>query len=162
MKRLVALAFAWLLALAAPAHAVALLNNQTITGPLTGVTPGPTLQLRPGPGGVSSPVAVGILANFIYGSGGTTANVYVQTSLDGGQTWCDVAVFAFTTTSTKSLINISSAVAVATAAPCTDGTGSAGSINVVGSQWRAKLTTTGTYAGGTNVSIDLITNGLTQ
>ena len=38
-------------------------------------------------------------ANFNYGSGGTTVHAYVQTSLDGGTTWTDIANSHFTTAS---------------------------------------------------------------
>ena len=33
--------------------------------------------------------ALGFQLNFSYGSGGTSVNAWLQTSLDGGTTWCD-------------------------------------------------------------------------
>jgi WD40-like Beta Propeller Repeat len=136
-----------------PAHAVALLNTP-ITDAVTDSTPGPTLEKR---GGVST---ISMLANFAYGSGGTTANAYVQTSLDGGQTWCDVASFPqFLLVSAQYVLTINAAATGSTA--CSDGTLGAGTVvNIIGSLWRVKLTTTGTYAG-TNISVYLVTTGLT-
>lgn len=51
----------------------------------------------------TDPVIIGdaamleILGIFDYGSGGTTAKYYVQTSLDGGSTWFDIACLAYAT-----------------------------------------------------------------
>ncbi|MGH6645108.1 MAG: hypothetical protein ACRED3_20680, partial [Bradyrhizobium sp.] len=42
-------------------------------------------------------VAATIEARFAWGSGGTTAKAWVQVTLDDGQTWNDIACFAFTT-----------------------------------------------------------------
>jgi hypothetical protein len=38
-------------------------------------------------------------AALVYGSGGTTVDAYVQTSIDGGTTWIDVIACHFTTAS---------------------------------------------------------------
>ena len=77
---------------------MAMLLNQAITTALTG-SASTALQVQ-GQMGVESAT---IQANFTYGSGGTTAAVWVQTSLDGGTTWVDIANFAFTTSSLPSL-----------------------------------------------------------
>jgi hypothetical protein len=36
-----------------------------------------------------------LYASFVYGSGGTSVDVWTQTSLDGGSTWIDVCNFHF-------------------------------------------------------------------
>ncbi len=52
-------------------------------------------------------LAATIEARFAYGSGGASAKAYVQVTLDGGQTWIDVACFAFATASATRVINLS-------------------------------------------------------
>jgi hypothetical protein len=65
-----------------------MLLNQTITGALSAQLSG-TLQTR----GALYPDSLIIKGNLTYGSGGTTIDVWVQTSLDGGTSWNDVANF---------------------------------------------------------------------
>ena len=101
--------------------------------------------------------------NLIYGSSGTTIDVWVQTSIDGGTNWTDIANFHWTTTGGRLLFNLSSATPVTTQYTPTDGTLAANTAKdgVLSNMYRAKYTTTGTYAGNTNVPIDLMTDGLT-
>lgn len=101
-----------------------------------------------------------IQAAFTYGSGGTNVTAYVQTSLDGGTTWTDVAAFQFTTASARKIFNLSSATPVTSI-----GTPGDGALNVnncidgiIGESWRVKWASTGTYAGGTTLKIDVILN----
>src|SRR3979490_2964622 len=54
----------------------------------------PTFQLRGSPSGVETNNML-LQGNFTYGSGGTSADAYLQTSADGGITWGDVANFHF-------------------------------------------------------------------
>ena len=112
----------------------ALLNSVVITTAAANIV-GPVLQVR-SPVGV--PFNVGCQVNFVYGSGGTSGTVWLQTSFDGGATWCDVAAIALATANLRTLFNVSSLTPKTTAAAATDGTLAAGTINdgVVGSQWR--------------------------
>src|SRR5947207_2214902 len=91
----IAFGIALTLSLLTPASAVTLL-----TLPIT-VASGPsvsqTFQLRPGPGGRFLPTTMTIQGTFTYGSGGTSTDAYIQTSIDGGGTWADVANFHFLT-----------------------------------------------------------------
>ncbi len=48
-----------------------------------------------------------IEAELDYGSGGGTLKVYVQTSLDQGATWMDIANLAFAQADAKKVINVS-------------------------------------------------------
>src|SRR3990167_8751690 len=98
--------------------------------------------------------ALALQAVFVYGSGGTTATAWVQTSLDGGTTWFDIANFAFTTTTANRMYNLTAAAVTAIATP-TDGTlGDNTSLNgFLGAQFRVKLTTTGTYTGASSFKI---------
>lgn len=98
-----------------------------------------------------------VQANFTYGSGGTNATAYLQTTLDNGRTWTDVACFQFTTSSARRIVNLSAQTAVATAATPTDGAMTANTAldGVLGSRFRVKYASTGTYAGGTTLAVDV-------
>lgn len=89
-----------------------------------------------------------------YGSGGATVTVYVQTSLDQGQSWIDIAAVQFTTSGGLFVLNLPGATSVTPTAP-TDGSLTPGTIvsGILGDQFRAKVISTGTYAGGTLVSV---------
>jgi hypothetical protein len=102
-------------------------------------------------------------ANFTYGSGGTSVDAYVQTSLDGGGTWIDVAEFHFTTASERYAYNLNSSTSVTSEYTATDGSLSANTAKdgIFGPQWRIKYSSVGTYAGGTSLRIDAYANGLT-
>jgi hypothetical protein len=95
-----------------------------------------------------------LYATFAYGSGGTTAKAWVQTSFDGGVTWMDIASFAFTTAAAQRVYHLT-AVAVTAIATPTEGTlANNTSVNgFLGGQFRVKYTTTGTYAGATSLAI---------
>ena len=105
--------------------------------------------------------SVTLQANFTYGSGGTTATVWVQTSYDGGLTWNDIANFAFTTSSLRQVVNLSALTPVTTAYTPTDGTLASNTVKdgMLGHQYRTKTTSTGTYAGGTTLRVDLLARG---
>lgn len=94
-----------------------------------------------------------LLAQFTYGSGGTSAKAYVQTSFDGVN-WWDIACFAFTTASANRNANIDGFAQVTTATPATgvlaDNTVAHG---LIGDRFRTVLTTTGTYAGNTQLVV---------
>lgn len=159
MKRFV-LFVALALALISPAGATALLNVGVTTAVTAQVTA--TFQFRPGPSG-GLPTNLTLQGNFTYGSGGTSADAYVQTSIDGGTTWIDVANFHFTTATARFVYNLSSSTPVTTEYTPTDGTLAANTSKdgVFGNQWRVKYTTVGTYAGNTTLRVDGFANGLT-
>ena len=102
--------------------------------------------------------SIGIHCNFDYGSGGTTAKFWVQTSFDGGTTWVDIAAFAHTTSDLRRVVNLSSNTAVTTLYTATDGTLTDDTVKdgVIGGQIRVKYTTTGTYAGTTTINIYMV------
>ncbi|WP_407146252.1 hypothetical protein [Bradyrhizobium sp. ORS 86] len=121
------------------------------------------LQLRPGPGGNRSPTTVLLQGSLTYGSGGTTVDAWVQTSVDGGNSWVDVANFHFTTSSAKALFNLSSATPLTTQYAPTDGSLAANTSKdgIIGHLWRVKYTSVGTYAGNTTLRVDMIADGVT-
>jgi hypothetical protein len=105
--------------------------------------------------GGKTPKQIAALAKFLYGSGGTTAKAWLQTSFDG-VTWFDVFSFAFTTAAANKLSSTSPTATAQTPA-LTDGTlaDNTNIVGLIGRYWRVKYTTTGTYAGLTSLEVDL-------
>ena len=95
--------------------------------------------------------SIAIQANFTYGSGGTTAKFWVQTSLDGGATWIDICNFAHATASLRRAYNLSALTPLTTVYAATDGTlaDDTAKDGIIGTLIRVKYTTTGTYAATT-------------
>jgi len=134
------------------AHATTLLGL-TITGAMA-TTTSPLLQTKDW-----APENLTVQCNFTYGSGGTSADAYVQTPTDCGTTWVDIAQCHFTLSSVRQLYNLSALTPVTTAYTPTDGalTANATKDGLLGSRYRVKYTTSGTYAGNTTLAIDVIT-----
>jgi hypothetical protein len=97
--------------------------------------------------------AVSLQAKFVYGgSGGTSCVAVVQTSLDQGQSWIDIARFDFAQANSVKVANISAAGALAPAAVAA--LGAEGKLDgILGDRLRCKITTDGTYASGTSLSV---------
>lgn len=127
------------------------LLSETITTAVSAVTPDPTA------GAFSD--ALTLQAVFTYGSGGTTAKAWVQTSFDAGATWMDIASFAFTTATARRLYNLTSVAVTAIATPGDGVLADNTAVNgFLGALYRVKLTTTGTYAGDTTLVITAVPN----
>jgi hypothetical protein len=96
-----------------------------------------------------------LYAVFAYGSSGTTCKCWVQTSLDNGTTWGDIACFSFTTSAANKVLNCISGTAITAAATLGDAalTADTAVSGVVGPYYRTKITTTGTYAGATSLNV---------
>lgn len=97
-----------------------------------------------------------VQAAFVYGSsGGTSADAYIQTTLDGGVTWVDVMNFHFLTTSAVKVSAVVATTALAAGVTPTDGSLAANSIlsGLLGDMWRVKYVTTGTYVGATTLTV---------
>ena len=135
-------------------HSKALLPATTIAGAVTGIVTEP-LAL----GSMPEPVRyLGLHANFLYGSGGTTVKAWIQTSFDGGATWFDIANFAFTTAALRKVAGVGVYIVAAAPATPTDGTLADNTINngLLGYLVRVKYTTTGTYGGATSLEIKAV------
>jgi len=129
------------------------LISETITTALTAAVRGPFVGLY----GMKN---LAIEANFVYGSGGTTLKVWIQTSLDGGSNWIDIANFAFVTTSARKVTTLAIATAAATITPVDGSLGDDLEVDgILGDQIRAKITSVGTYAGGTTLDVNFIPKG---
>jgi hypothetical protein len=161
MKRFV-LAVALGFALLASARAASLLDVEVTTAVTTQV--GPTVQPRASPGQQSGPTNLVLQGTFTYRSGGNSADAWVQTSFDGGRTWTDVANFHFTRSSARFLYNLSSVTPVTTEYMPTDGTllSNTSKDGLIGSIWRVKYTSVGTYSAGTTLRVDVFGNGFTS
>lgn len=102
-------------------------------------------------------------ANFTYGSGGTSADCYIQTTFDGGVTWMDIAEFGFTTASAKKVMTVIAQVSVLTPTTPGDGalTANTALSGFIGDRLRVKYTTVGTYAGSTTIKLDAVAKAAT-
>lgn len=127
-----------------------LLTLASITGALATAATAPVKFNAP-------PRSVAVQANFAYGSGGTSVDAYLQTSLDGGATWIDIAQFHFTTSASRQTFNLNSQTPVTTQYAPTDGalTANTAKDGLLGPQLRVKYGSTGTYGGTTSLSIDI-------
>lgn len=97
-----------------------------------------------------------VQAALTYGSGGTTVDAYLQTTLDGGVTWMDIANFHFTTSSAAAVINLSAATPQTTQKVPGDGTLASNTAvdGVLGPKFRIKYKSSGTYGGSTSLRVD--------
>lgn len=88
---------------------------------------------------------------FDWGSSGTELDLYLQTSLDGGVTWIDIANHHFTTSDASKVSAVREATALAAGATPTDGTLADNTIvdGLIGDRLRIKMIVTGTYASST-------------
>jgi hypothetical protein len=118
-----------------------------------------TAGLAAAPGNLQlmdSPRSLCVQANFTYGSGGTTVDAYLQTSLDGGLTWVDIAQFHFLVASARVVYNLNSQTSQLTQIPATDGamTANTSKDGIMGPLFQVKTASTGTYVG-TTLRIDV-------
>lgn len=103
--------------------------------------------------GLDGMSAVTIDARLAYGSGGTTTVVVVQTSINQGSTWIDIARFDFSTAGAEKVVNLSG-LTPRTSPLSVAALGSEGSVDgILGDRLRAVVTSTGTYAGSTVASV---------
>ena len=94
-------------------------------------------------------------ARFAYGGGGATCKAYLQTSIDQGQTWCDIACFAFGVAPATSIVNLPSDTPLVV--PTAPGDGSLADNTAIagplGDRLRVKVVTTGAYTDSTLLSV---------
>lgn len=127
-----------------------LLSPLAITTALVAAA-GPPAQLQTAPRNLT------VQATFTYGSGGTSADAWLQTSLDGGLTWTDIANFHFTTASARKVVNLSGATPVTSQVTPTDGAMAANTVQdgLIGPDLRVKYASAGTYGAGTALRVDI-------
>lgn len=90
-------------------------------------------------------------AKFDWTSGGTSAKVYVQTSLDGGTTWIDIMCLAFAQADATRIMKVMAVASLTNPTTPTDGALADNTVldGVIGDQLRGKLVVVGTYASTT-------------
>jgi hypothetical protein len=91
--------------------------------------------------------------NFVYAAGGTSMDADIQTSLDGGTTWIEIAQFHSTTASERLVLNLSALTPIGSYVATTALADDAVKDGILGNKFRAKITTTGTYTGATSLTI---------
>lgn len=103
--------------------------------------------------------SVTVQSKFVYGSGGGTCKVFLQTTLDEGATWVDVMAHAFLLASATKISSIKKDVAQAPALAPTDGALTDDTIRdgLWGDRFRIKIVSGGTaYAGATALTVSLV------
>ena len=125
------------------------------------ITTAQTAALKTSVSGLARASSLALYCNFTYGSSGTTAKVYVQTSFDGGTTWIDIAMFDHTTSSLARAYNLTSTTAITSVYTVTDGSLSSNTCKdgLIGDMLRVKFTSTGTYATTTTMQVYAIAKG---
>lgn len=105
--------------------------------------------------GFAGMLAGAFQAAFRYGAGGATVTVYIQTSFDGGNTPVDVAAIQFTTASAVSIFNVSGLTPKTSPVTPSNQSLTPGTVldGLVGDMWRAVVVSTGTYTGGTLLTV---------
>jgi len=102
-----------------------------------------------------------IEANFAYGAGGTDVKVWIQTSLDGGNNWIDIANFRFLITAKRAVASLNAETSVTTIYVPLDAALANDSVKdgILGDQLRVKWTSTGTYSGVTALEVNIVPKG---
>ncbi|MDP2410359.1 MAG: hypothetical protein Q8M26_08740 [Pseudolabrys sp.] len=108
--------------------------------------------------GLDGMLGAAISANFVYGSGGDTVKVIVETSMNQGATWIEVARLAFAQVSAEKTVNLSGLTPVTTVyapAALSDDTVKDG---LLGPRWRARILkgAGAAYGGNTALAVRLI------
>jgi hypothetical protein len=103
---------------------------------------------------LASLLAFSLFLRLAYGSGGTSVKAYLQTTLDDGASWIDIACLTFATAAAAKCLNFSALTPKTTAVTPTDGTLTDDTAvdGLVGDRLRLKVVVTGTYAGNTVLS----------
>lgn len=107
--------------------------------------------------GLTGMTALTVQLDWRYGSGGTLLKAYLQTSLDGGNTWVDIACFAPANANTKKVLNFSALTPVAPVDP-TDGAMADNTRldGILGDRVRLRVISTGTYAGNSLLAARMV------
>jgi len=112
---------------------------------------------------VSIPYGATVLAVqavFTRAGGGTTTDVFIQTSLDNGSTWIDIMQFALATTTVTKMSAVRSSIAMAANVTPTDGSLSDNTIldGLLGDRLRSKVVVVGSYTGASALTLNAVVN----
>jgi len=131
-----------------------LVNSHEITTAQSIATRGKVHRLPDGCAGLMAECV------FVDGGGGSTIDVFIQTSLDavgGTQTWMDIMQFAFTTTAGRKVLKVREETAIVAAVSEADGalTDNTAVSGIIGSHVRARIVTSGTYTATSTIDVYL-------
>jgi hypothetical protein len=94
-----------------------------------------------------------ISARLAYGSGGATIQVIINTSIDQGTTWIPIARIDFATEGMQKVVNLSGFTPVTAPYEVVDLVAEGCKDGILGDRLRCDVTSAGTYAGSTVVSV---------
>lgn len=123
-----------------------------------GITTALTGSAQAAVSGFGTPIALSIQVRFTYvASAATSVTARIQTTLDGGTTWVDIAAVGFTTASALKGVNVSGLVSVTTPASLLDGSLTSNTVQegFLGDEYRVKIDSVGTYGSGTQLAVDV-------
>jgi hypothetical protein len=92
-------------------------------------------------------------ARLAYGSGGTSVVVVVQTSLNQGTSWIDIARFDFSTAGLEKVMNLTTVTSLTSPYSVISLVAEGGVNSVLGDRLRSVVTSTGTYTGSTVLAV---------
>jgi hypothetical protein len=112
---------------------------------------------------ISIPMGASVImtqAAFVRGGGGTTCDVFIQTSVDNGTSWIDVMQFAFATTTVTKISGVRPYIALAANVTPSDGGLSDNTIldGCLGDRLRVKTVVVGTYSSTSTLDVDICIN----
>jgi hypothetical protein len=112
---------------------------------------------------VSIPMGASVIvtqAAFVRGGGGTTCDVFIQTSVDNGASWIDIMQFAFATTTVTKISGVRPYIALAANVTPTDGALSDNTIldGCIGDRLRVKTVVVGTYSSTSTLDVNFCIN----
>lgn len=127
-----------------------LLNLPSITTAIAAGTVGQLITFK------ARPLALSLQAKFLYGSGGTTFDAYVQSTIDGVN-WFDIANFHFLLAAAWFQYNLNAQTPITTERTPSNGSLAANTAldGIWGTQFRTIYQSTGTYAGATSLTVDM-------
>jgi len=112
---------------------------------------------------ISIPMGASVImtqAAFVRGGGGTTCDVFIQTSVDNGTSWIDIMQFAFATTTVTKISGVRPYIALAANVTPGDGGLSDNTIldGCIGDRLRVKTVVVGTYSSTSTLDVDICIN----
>ncbi|MCR9256267.1 MAG: hypothetical protein NXI16_09250 [Alphaproteobacteria bacterium] len=133
--------------------AVAVLAAENITNPVTA-------QIVAVQSGFGSPGGATVQFALTTSGGGTSVTAWVQTSIDGQKTWSDIACFAVSGGGTR-FVTVDGRKSIPAPTVLSEGGLAENTVQegILGSAFRVKYTTVGTWNPGTLMTVEIKTHG---
>ncbi|KAF2991152.1 hypothetical protein OGR47_02710 [Methylocystis sp. MJC1] len=105
--------------------------------------------------GLDGVQAITFQAQFLYGSGGSSVTAYLQTSIDQGNSWIDIAAVQFTTVGGAEMLNLSGLTPKTTPIIPTNQALTPGQTvdGILGDRFRAVVVVAGAYGSSSLLNI---------